>query len=52
MSYQEVSEFSRSWGLVFLMIVFGLAVLYALWPSNKKRFSEAAQIPLQGDPEE
>ncbi len=52
MSYQEVSEFSRSWGLVFLMIVFGVAVLYALWPSNGRKFREAAQIPLKGDSEE
>jgi cytochrome c oxidase cbb3-type subunit 4 len=51
MSFQEVSEFSRSWGLVFLMIVFGAAVVYAFWPSNRSRFHDAARIPLQRDGE-
>jgi cytochrome c oxidase cbb3-type subunit 4 len=51
MTFQEASEFSRSWGLVFLMVIFGAALVYAFWPSNKSRFREAAQIPLQGDEE-
>lgn len=49
MSYQEVSEFARSWGLVFLMIVFLAGVLYACWPSNRARFQDAARIPLRDD---
>lgn len=53
MTFQEVSEFSRSWGLVFLVAIFGLAVIYALWPSNRERFTQAARMPLDdgGDDE-
>lgn len=46
MSYQVASEFARSWGLVFLMVMFLAAVLYALWPANKARFDHAARLPL------
>jgi cytochrome c oxidase cbb3-type subunit 4 len=49
MTFQDVSEFSRSFGLIFLMIVFGIAVLYALWPSNAKRFRDAGRMPLERD---
>ena len=52
MTYQEASEFSRSWGLVFLVLIFSAGVLYAMWPSNKRRFDEASQIPLMGETEE
>jgi len=48
-SFQEVSEFSRSWGLVFLMSVFAGGVLYALWPSNRERFGRAARMPLEAE---
>jgi cytochrome c oxidase cbb3-type subunit 4 len=38
--------FSKSFGL-FYLIALSLGVLvYALWPSNKKRFDEAAQSIL------
>lgn len=46
MTYQVASEFARSWGLVFLMVMFGCAVAYALWPSNKRTFDQAARLPL------
>lgn len=49
MTYQAVSEFSRSGGLVFLMLLFGAVVVYALWPANKQRFDRASRIPLNED---
>lgn len=49
MSYQDVSEFSRSWGLVFLMLIFLGAVAYALWPSNRVKFTRAASLPLDDE---
>ncbi len=52
MTYQDASEFARSWGLVFLMAMFGLAVLYALWPSNRDTFSRAARLPLDEESDE
>jgi cytochrome c oxidase cbb3-type subunit 4 len=54
MSHAEVSTFAQTWGLVFLVVMFVVAVAYALWPKNKKKFDRAAQLPLDDDdkPEE
>jgi cbb3-type cytochrome oxidase subunit 3 len=29
--------------------MFMIALAYALWPSNKKKFEQAAQLPLRND---
>jgi cytochrome c oxidase cbb3-type subunit 4 len=47
MTYQVVSQFAQTWGLVFLVAAFVLAVAYALWPSNRKGFDRAARRPLE-----
>ena len=52
MDYQTVAQFSETWGLVFLFVVFVAVIGYALWPNNKSKFDEAAQIPLKDDAEE
>ncbi len=52
MTYQEASEFARVWGLVFLVAMFVGAVIYALWPSNRRRFEEAARIPFNDGSDE
>jgi len=49
MSHQEVANFAESWGLVFLFSMFVVAVVYALWPANKSKFTEAAHRPLDED---
>ena len=49
MTFQEVSSFAQSWGLVFLMTMFIVAVGYALWPSNKNKFDDAGNSPLDED---
>lgn len=49
MTFQEVSSFAQSWGLVFLMGMFLVAVVYALWPSNKDKFNKAAKSALDED---
>ncbi len=35
--------------LLALMLTFLAIVAYALWPSNQKRFDEAASLPLNED---
>lgn len=47
MGYNELSEFMRSWGLVFLFASFIVCLGFALWPGHKKRFYEASQLPLR-----
>ena len=49
MTFQEVSSFSQSWGLVFLVTMFIVAITYALWPSNKEKFDDAANSLLDED---
>jgi len=46
MDHQTVANFAESWGLVFLFTLFAIAVAYALWPSNKKKFTKASYRPL------
>lgn len=46
MTYQQVSHFAQTWGLVFLVIAFVLVIAYALWPGNRKTFDRAARRPL------
>ncbi len=48
-TYKALAEFAQSWGLLFFFIVFLAIVAYAFWPSNKKKFDEAARRPLRED---
>ena len=52
MDYQTVAQFSETWGLAFLFALFVGVVAYALWPNNKEKFDEAAQMPLKDDSEQ
>lgn len=49
MDYQSLAQFSETWGLLLLVVIFLCAVAWALWPSNKARFEDAAQMPLRED---
>jgi cytochrome c oxidase cbb3-type subunit 4 len=48
-TYRAVAEFAQTWGLVYFVILFAAVLVYALWPSRKKQFDEAAHIPLRED---
>ncbi len=49
MSYETISTFAKSWGLVYLLVLFFGAALYAFWPRNKAKFDKAARMPLEED---
>lgn len=49
MTYEDLYQWSGSWGLLILVAFFVTAVVYALWPSNKSKFKNAAHLPLQDD---
>ena len=49
MEFETASRFAQTWGLVALVGMFAAIVFYALSPSNKKKFDEAANIPLKED---
>jgi cytochrome c oxidase cbb3-type subunit 4 len=48
-TYRAVAEFAQTWGLVYFVAIFAVVLLYALWPSRKQQFDEAARIPLRED---
>lgn len=49
MDYDTIATFARSWGTIYLMILFLAVCAYALWPRNKAKFDRAAQMPLEKD---
>jgi cytochrome c oxidase cbb3-type subunit 4 len=48
-TYRAVAEFAQTWGLAYFVIVFLAVLVYALWPSRKEQFEQAARIPLRED---
>ena len=44
--HEAVVAFSKSWGLFYLIAMAVGVLVYTFWPSNKKRFDEAAQSIL------
>ena len=48
-TYNTLAHFAQTWGLLYFMLLFCGIVAYALWPSNAKRFNEAARLPLDED---
>lgn len=49
MSYEEVASLSGTIGLIFFMVLFAGVLVYALWPGNKRKFDDAARMPLKED---
>ncbi|AAV97322.1 cytochrome c oxidase, cbb3-type, subunit IV (plasmid) [Ruegeria pomeroyi DSS-3] len=49
MTHDAVLVFSKTWGAIYLLVVFVAAVLWTYWPSRRGLYDEAAQSPLQKD---
>ena len=49
LSHETLVAFSKSWGLFYLMAFFIGVVIYAFWPSNRKRFTRAKTSILSGE---
>ena len=49
MEYESFAAIARTYGLVYLVVLFVCVLAYALWPRNRKKFKDAAQIPLRED---
>ncbi|MEQ8739032.1 MAG: cbb3-type cytochrome c oxidase subunit 3 [Rhodospirillales bacterium] len=49
MNFEEVAMFSKTWGLVYLVVLFIGVLIYAFYPGSKKKFQDAAKIPLKED---
>jgi cytochrome c oxidase cbb3-type subunit 4 len=48
-TYQAFAAFAQTWGLAYFVVIFLAVVAYAMWPSRKQQFEEAARVPLQED---
>ncbi|MEZ5784012.1 MAG: cbb3-type cytochrome c oxidase subunit 3 [Rhizobiaceae bacterium] len=47
--HQSIVGFSKSWGLFYLIALAIGVLIYAFWPSNKKRFDRAKNSILDRD---
>ncbi len=49
MEYETFRQFSDSWGLAYLVVIFIGVVIFAFRPGSKKKYEDAADIPLKRD---
>lgn len=49
LDYQALRTFADSWGLLFMFLIFVIAVVVAFRPSAKSLHADAAAIPLRED---
>lgn len=47
--HQTLVGFAKSWGLFYLIALAGGVLIYAFWPSNRKRFDRAKNSILDRD---
>lgn len=47
MTYEQATHLAQTGGLVVLATCFVVAAIYAMWPSNKEKFDQAARSPLE-----
>ena len=48
-TYEVLQSFVASFGLAYFGLIFVIALAYALLPSKRDAFNDAARIPLQED---
>ena len=48
-TYRALAEFAQTWGLAYFVVLFLVVLIYALWPSRRAQFDEAARMPLRED---
>ncbi|MEL6285188.1 MAG: cbb3-type cytochrome c oxidase subunit 3 [Pseudomonadota bacterium] len=47
--YEFFSSFAQTGGLVYFVLMFAGALVYALWPRNQSKFDAAAHLPLSDE---
>jgi cytochrome c oxidase cbb3-type subunit 4 len=47
--YEKLAQFAQTWGLFYVVVLFAVALVYALWPKNQATFDRAARAPLADD---
>ncbi|PHR62473.1 MAG: CcoQ/FixQ family Cbb3-type cytochrome c oxidase assembly chaperone [Robiginitomaculum sp.] len=46
MNYEAMAHFAQTWGMIYFILIFAGAVAYIFWPSNRKKFDDAANSPF------
>jgi cytochrome c oxidase cbb3-type subunit IV len=49
MTYEQLSAFAQTSGMIYFITIFVAVCLYAFWPKNKAKFDKAAQVPLENE---
>ncbi|HWK37381.1 MAG TPA: cbb3-type cytochrome c oxidase subunit 3 [Hyphomicrobium sp.] len=52
MDYQSATVLSQTVALILFIALFLGIIAYVFWPGNKKKFDEAAQLPLEDKDDE
>jgi cytochrome c oxidase cbb3-type subunit IV len=48
-SHESLVAFAKTFGLIYLIVMFLVAVAYAFWPSKKREFDKAARSVLDDE---
>jgi cytochrome c oxidase cbb3-type subunit IV len=46
MTYEQLSAFAQTSGMIYFITIFLGVCLYVFWPKNKAKFEKAARMPL------
>jgi cytochrome c oxidase cbb3-type subunit 4 len=49
MTHETATVLSQTVALVLFVALFLAVVVYVFWPGNKKKFDDAAKLPLDGE---
>lgn len=49
MTYHAATVLSQTVALILFVALFVAVIVYVFWPGNKKKFEEAAKLPLEND---
>jgi cytochrome c oxidase cbb3-type subunit IV len=49
MTHESVTQISQIVALIFFFALFIGVIVYVFWPGNKRKFDEAARLPLEDE---
>ena len=49
MTHHDVTQISQIVALIFFVVLFVGVIVYVFWPGNKRKFDEAARLPLEDE---
>jgi cytochrome c oxidase cbb3-type subunit 4 len=49
MTYEQLSAFAQTSGMIYFITIFMAVCLYVFWPTNRAKFDKAARMPLENE---